>query len=233
MSDDGAVRPVDAVLRDLEAYQDKQSEEIKRLRKISTLLSIGLAVILLGFVMLFFRTLRSNFAQEQVSKSLQKHLPEMLPDLANGTVQIVTKVYPTYADLLQKEAIEGLPELTTVAETQVGLLVDGVHKGAETRFHKAILDSFVAEGKPLRAAFPNLSPQEVSKALEAFTKDIDQDLVDVTNSVMIAHMGEILNLKKTLASFDAKGLPNDDIALSKRLVHDLLGILDLEIQEVK
>lgn len=224
---------VRTVLQDLETYQDKQSEEIKQLRKISNLLSIGLAFVLIGFIWLFFRTVGGNFTQEQVTTSLQKHLPEMLPDLANGTVQIATRVYPTYAELLQKEAIEGLPELTTAAETQVGLLIEGLQKGAEARLHKAILDSFVGEGKPLRAAFPKLSADEVTKAVEVFSKDIEQDLVDVTNSVMLSHIGEVLVLKKTMASFDTKGLPNDDVALSKRLVHDLLGLLDLEVQETK
>lgn len=224
---------VRTVLQDLEIFQGKQTEEVQRLRKLSNLLSIGLAVVLIGFIWLFFRTVGGNFTQEQVTASVQKHLPEMLPDLANGTVQIVTRVYPTYADLLEKEAIEGLPELTTVAETQVGLLIEGVHKGAEERLHKAILDSFVGEGKPLRAAFPKLSAEDVTKAVEVFTKDIEQDLVDVTNNVMLAHIGEIVTLKKTMAALDSKDLPNDDVALSKRLVHDLLGLLDIEVQETK
>jgi len=224
---------VRATLEELKAYQDKQSGEIARLGKISTLLSVGLAVVLFGFILLFLRTLSDNFSKERIVESVQKHVPEMLPDVANGAVQIVTRVYPTYSELLQKEAVDAIPELSKVVEAQVGLLIEGIQKGSEARLHKAILDAFTGEGTPLRQAFPKASPQDVTKAVDAFGKDVEEDLMAVTNTIMVEHIGEIISLQKTLSAFDTKGLPDDDIALSKRLVHDLLTLVDLEVKEAK
>jgi hypothetical protein len=233
VSEDQSASAIQSRMASLHLYQEQQGAEIAKLESVSNLLSAALAAILLAFVYLFFNNVGNNFSQERIADSVQKHVPEMLPDLANGALQIVSRVYPTYSELIQKEGLAAMPELSKAVESESDKLIEGLHKGTEARLHKAIIDSFVGPNKPLRKAFPKVAPADVNKALNAFASDVEEDLVAVTNDFLMAHIGEVIALKRTIDSFDTKGLPSDETALSKRLVHSLLGLLDLEVTEAK
>lgn len=225
------IRKMKTTSDSLDRFLKEQKEKNKKMALVSLILTLVVVFVYVVFIGTIYSTLKSNFTTEKFTASFQKHAPEVLPVVSEKFAEVVTDVYPVYYEQAVAKTVEALPEWSTIVEEELSKFTEQTEQQANLQLKKALEGAIKKSDKPLRQAFPKLTDQDVQTLLDDMQNDLASDMTDVVKYIEDHSFREILELKKTMDSFDTGGLPDDEGELSKLFIHHMLQLLDKEVME--
>lgn len=222
-------KPADAqAAAEISEFVRTKSALVSRYRLVNNVLTLLLVGVVLLFVALFYTAVSRNFTQDKLESALQQHGPDTLAQIADSAVEVAIAVYPTYQEELTRRMVEDSPKFAEATNKELEKLADQVVVLCQEQLRLAIHGIFVRPDSPVKRALPNttFSKEDVEKIIQANLKDT----ATIPDAKIAA---DVEKLRDTIFKFDDPKLPNDEIKLSKTMVHNLLMLLDQEIAGVK
>jgi len=212
-------------------FLDEQRQKNQQYNRISNLLSVMIVVVFVAFILFFYTTIKNNFTGERFLASIQKEAPDLLPKVSEHVSFVLADVGPTYQEQAVQKFEEAIPEWSVVLEQEMTKFSEVSTEEAQKQLKTALTGAIEKQNGPLRQAFPGLKDEDCKALISELEKELAADTTDVINYVVENSITQILTLKKTIDSFDTKGLPDDRGKLSKLAMHYILLILDQEVME--
>ena len=213
---------------EISEFLKTKSALVDRYRRVNNILTLLLVAVVLLFVALFYTAMSRNFTQDKLQDALQLHGPETLAQMADAAVEVGLAVYPVYQEEITRRMIEESPKFAEATNKELEKLTDQITSLCQEQFRLVIHGIFVRPDSPLVKEMPNqkFSKQDMEKIVAANLKDTEK----IPNTKLAE---DVQKLKDVIFKFDDKNLPDDEVKLSKTMVHDLLMLLDIEIKEGK
>ncbi|MCE1245730.1 MAG: hypothetical protein LWY06_03705 [Firmicutes bacterium] len=212
-------------------FLDEQREKNQQYNRINNLLTYLIVIVFAAFILFFYMTIKNNFTGERFLASIQKEAPDVLPKVSEHVSFVLADVGPTYQELAVQKFEEAIPEWSTVMEQEMAKFSDMSTEEAQKQLKTALTGAIEKQNGPLRQAFPGLKDEDCKTLIKEMEDELAGDTTDVINYVVENSINQIVTIKKTIDSFDTKGLPDDRGKLSKMAMHNILMILDQEVME--
>jgi hypothetical protein len=208
-------------------------ERQQKLEKINSLLTLGIVVLVVGFLVAGYYKIKANFAPEQVQQSLVTHGPEVMSQVFEAVTTAASEVVPVYYQEIQVQSVDAMPRLAVAVEKEATALGDSATQKLNTQLEEALKEVHTTQQQALRQIFPDLTEEQSKALVDQIMGTVEEELHGMTGQILASTVGEIAQLDKTVKAFDTKGLPNDEAELSRLMVHHLLGFLDEELMAMR
>ncbi len=208
-------------------------ERQQKLEKINSLLTLGIVVLVVGFMVAGYYKMKSNFAPDRVQESLVTHGPEVVSQVLDAVSTAASEVVPVYYQEVQAQSVDAMPRLAEVVEKEVVALGESATTKLNTQLEETLNDVHATQQQALRQAFPDLTEAQSKKLVDQVMGTVEEEIHGMTGHILASTVGEIAQLDKTVKKFDTSGLPQDEAELSRLMVHHLLGFLDEELMAMR
>ena len=202
------------------------------LEKKNLWLTWGIVIVILGFMLAGYVTLKNNFSSEKVQESLVAHGPEMAASIGEAVAEAATEVIPVYYDEVANQSVAMLPEASVMLEKELAAMGEETSKKVEEQLSAALERVEAQQKKNLHETFPDLKDEDIEKLLDKVMVETESELEGLTGYILSKTVGDIITLDKTIKSFDTSNLPSEEHELSRLLVHNFLLVLDDELMEM-
>lgn len=221
--------PGDKDLAEIEQVAREARAVHKKFKLVSWLLTLAIVVVFLIFGLLSYGAVKENFTEEKLLKSLRQHAEELSPDMSRHAASLVSEVGPVYGELGREKLKQVMPKWTELANKELTRIGETLGKTAEKEMDEAITASIEKSG--LKEVLPDLTDEQIERLKQNLEKRIRQDIGEICQHMLDRTSKEIIEIGETLDTFDLSGLPDDEDALSRIIIHDLLMLLDKQITE--
>jgi len=208
-------------------------ERQRKLEKINSLLTLGIVVLVVGFMVAGYYKMKSNFAPDRVQESLVTHGPEVVSQVLDAVSTAASEVVPVYYQEVQVQSVDAMPRLAEAVEKEVVALGESATTKLNAQLEEALNDVHATQQQALRQTFPDLTEAQSQKLVDQVMGTVEEEIHGMTGQILASTVGEIAQLDKTVKKFDTSGLPSDEAELSRLMVHHLLGFLDEELMAMR
>jgi len=222
-------KKIEKSMGELSEHISKAQVQNKQLANYNTYLTIAIVAVVIIFLYGIYSSIKGNFTGEKVMTAMGEYGPQILPEVSDAVVEIVTQVSPTYSAMFQKKAIESMPTLATTADKELVTLSDNISKKATETLRQSLINVVEAQKKIIKEGFPGIEDAKIEEGLKSLEQDLEKDFMEVCEYIINNSIDEFVSLKKTVDSFEDKSLPDDELDLSVLFLHNLIQLADQEM----
>ena len=208
-------------------------ERHKGLERNNKLLTLAIIVVVLGFLMGGWYTMKANFAPEKIQQSLVSRGPEVMTQVFDAVAEGASEVLPVYFEQVQTKSVEAMPEAAVVLDREINELSKSATEKVLAQLDEALKQVHATQEANIRKTFPDLTQEQAQKVVNEMMGTVEEEVEGLTGYILAKTVGDIDKLDKSLKAFDTKDLPNDEAQLSRLMMHHLLMYLDAELMEIK
>ncbi len=212
----------------LQASQERQAG----LERTNGLLTLGIIVLVVGFMFAGWHRMKINFAPDQVQHSLVTQGPEMVSQVMEAVMETASEVLPVYYKEAQVRSIDALPEVAVALDKEVNALGASASEKVMKQLEQALQQVHTTQENAIRQTYPDLTQEQATEFANTVMGTVEEELEGLSGYILAKTVGDIDQLDKTLKAFDTKDLPNDEAELSRLMLHHLLHLLDAELMEM-
>ncbi len=202
------------------------------LERTNGLLTLGIVVLVVGFMFAGWHRLKINFAPDQVQHSLVTQGPEMASQVVEAVMETASEILPVYYQEVQVRSIDALPELAVALEKEVNEFGASASDKVMGQLEQALNQVHATQEAALKQTFPDLTEEQATEFTNTVMGTVEEELEGLSGYILAKTVGDIDHLDKTLKAFDTKDLPNDEAELSRLMLHHFLQVLDVELMEM-
>jgi hypothetical protein len=232
MSDSDDVKGLQERLN--KARQDLQDslERQAGMERTNGLLTLGIVILVVGFMFAGWHRLKINFAPDQVQHSLVTQGPEMASQVLEAVMETASEVLPVYYQEVQTRSIDALPELAMALDKEVNELGTSASEKVMGQLENALNQVHATQEDALRKTYPDLTEEQAKEFANNVMGTVEEELEGLSGYILAKTVGDIDQLDKTLKAFNTKDLPDDEAELSRLMLHHFLQVLDAELMEM-
>jgi len=229
----GGLGDVQKTLKEVEDHLLESKIRQRRLRWWGHGLTVAIIFVFAVYLGLYYRTLSRNLSRDKFSESLQTHMAEMAPDVANSTVEVLAKVAPLYLDLSKKKAYDLMPEIMRKTRRHSDIFITNTVKFTKDELMARLEKILKRESEEFRKVYQDLTDEQIQTFIIETEKDIHTVFIQLSENLMDLSLPEIMKTELLPESLSRE--PNDtkNLALYTLFLHKILLLLDHEMAEVE
>jgi hypothetical protein len=227
----GGQQDVRSELSDLEDALLKSKARQRKLRWWSQGVTLAVIAVLAIYLVIFYRTFKTNLSAAKFSESIQTHMAEIAPVVTKSSVDVVTEVSPVYMELAEKKLETLMPQFKSEANKRVEILLANMSKFAEDELQTRLDKLVKGQAEEFRKAYPDLTDEQIEKFIKETDEDLQTAFVEASEDILNQSLPEITEMKYLAESLSEEHKDLETHELLRLFLHKLLILLDKEIME--
>lgn len=212
---------VDSQVSDLQTSHKEANARLKNLRRVGSILTAVLAVVIVGFVVALYAQVTTMYTAENFEEPLRQEGQRLLTKLEPELMTLWAETAPVYSNLVIDKLAAALPELQRASEQEMATLLANLGANAQVRINESLERVSSRQNEVIKQHFTRLSTQDGAEELGMeWMETVVTDLEEIVPHFHKLYLEDLGQLQSTLEQFrnrELERMPKDK--LTRHFVH--------------